>query len=325
MSGAAVLVLTGTDDPHADDVILKLNDRGVPVVRFDTGEFPEECRLFSQIADGEPGWVGGILRKNGPSVDLKQIRSVWYRRPQTFRLDAALAGEAEEFARAECRYGIGGVLRGLDCPWVNHPDHLTTAQYKPFQLAVALRHGLRIPETVVTNDPDSAAAFCASAPTGVIYKVLSAGMVERVPGRGVGSIFTTEITPAMLETRMREITVAPCMFQHRIPVLHHLRVTVVGTTVHVAGIEAPAGVLDWRLHYGDLRYFVTSLPPDVEAATLAMMRTLELRFGAFDFIVTPEGAVVFLEVNPSGQWLWLDRAAGLAISDALADLLANAE
>src|SRR5439155_3020306 len=50
MRGAAVLVLTGTDDTHADDVILKLHDRNVPVVRFDTGEFPEECRLFSQVA-----------------------------------------------------------------------------------------------------------------------------------------------------------------------------------------------------------------------------------------------------------------------------------
>lgn len=55
-----------------------------------------------------------------------------------------------------------------------------------------------------------------------------------------------------------------------------------------------------------------------------MTRTLKLRFGAFDFIVTPAGEVVFLEVNPSGQWLWLDRVAGLAISDAMADLLALA-
>jgi glutathione synthase/RimK-type ligase-like ATP-grasp enzyme len=48
-----------------------------------------------------------------------------------------------------------------------------------------------------------------------------------------------------------------------------------------------------------------------------------LRFGAIDMIVTPEGRYVFLEINPNGQWRWIEDASGLPISDALCDALAR--
>ena len=80
----AVLVLTGVDDPHADDVILRLHERSVPVVRFDTGEFPMEARLVSRISNATSEWEGRIWRRDRPLIDLRLIRSVWYRRPQTF-------------------------------------------------------------------------------------------------------------------------------------------------------------------------------------------------------------------------------------------------
>ncbi|KUO10863.1 hypothetical protein [Streptomyces sp. DSM 15324] len=48
-----------------------------------------------------------------------------------------------------------------------------------------------------------------------------------------------------------------------------------------------------------------------------------LSFGAFDFAVTASGAWWFLECNPNGQWAWLEDAAGLPITHAIADLLEN--
>ena len=43
--------------------------------------------------------------------------------------------------------------------------------------------------------------------------------------------------------------------------------------------------------------------------------------GAFDFIVTPEDKWVFLEVNPNGQWLWLEQSLNLDISKKILDNL----
>jgi glutathione synthase/RimK-type ligase-like ATP-grasp enzyme len=55
------------------------------------------------------------------------------------------------------------------------------------------------------------------------------------------------------------------------------------------------------------------------------MESLHLTFGAIDMIQTPDGDYVFLEVNPSKQWLWLDDMLGFGISDTIAEWLAGAE
>jgi glutathione synthase/RimK-type ligase-like ATP-grasp enzyme len=48
---------------------------------------------------------------------------------------------------------------------------------------------------------------------------------------------------------------------------------------------------------------------------------LGLCYGAIDMVLTPDGRYVFLEINPNGQYLWIEEAAGLPISDAICDLL----
>lgn len=51
------------------------------------------------------------------------------------------------------------------------------------------------------------------------------------------------------------------------------------------------------------------------------MDAFNLMFGAFDFIVTPRNEWVFLEVNPNGQWLWLERSLNLNISQKIVEYL----
>jgi hypothetical protein len=59
----------------------------------------------------------------------------------------------------------------------------------------------------------------------------------------------------------------------------------------------------------------------MEKRCLCLMETLGLAFGAIDLIVTPHGKYVFLEVNPAGQFLWLDSTLGLPLLDALSQML----
>jgi glutathione synthase/RimK-type ligase-like ATP-grasp enzyme len=101
---------------------------------------------------------------------------------------------------------------------------------------------------------------------------------------------------------------------------------VVGTRIFSAKIDSQAhakATLDWRPFLQDLEYEVVELPPEIEAKILIFMRTFGLIYGAFDFIVTPEGRYVFLEVNPSGQYMWVECATGLEITAALADALSE--
>ncbi len=54
---------------------------------------------------------------------------------------------------------------------------------------------------------------------------------------------------------------------------------------------------------------------------LKLLRRLNLGFGALDFVVTPEEEWTFLEINPNGQWGWLEHATGLPITAGIADFL----
>jgi glutathione synthase/RimK-type ligase-like ATP-grasp enzyme len=71
-------------------------------------------------------------------------------------------------------------------------------------------------------------------------------------------------------------------------------------------------IQDWR-HY--------QLPLEVEEKILRLMDYFSLNYGAIDIILTPDGRHVFLELNPSGEFFWLERTPGLPISQAIADLL----
>ena len=59
----------------------------------------------------------------------------------------------------------------------------------------------------------------------------------------------------------------------------------------------------------------------IEAKVGELMRRMNLCFGSLDFIVTPEGEHVFLEVNPVGQFGWIADQTGLPIHERLAELL----
>jgi hypothetical protein len=52
-----------------------------------------------------------------------------------------------------------------------------------------------------------------------------------------------------------------------------------------------------------------------------MLRYFKLHFGAFDLAKAPDGMLFFLEVNPVGEWVWLERECGFRIADSLIDLL----
>jgi glutathione synthase/RimK-type ligase-like ATP-grasp enzyme len=67
-----------------------------------------------------------------------------------------------------------------------------------------------------------------------------------------------------------------------------------------------------------------SLPGDVESSVRDLVRRLGLVYGAIDMRLTPDGRYVFLEVNPAGQWLFIEGRTGQPITSAVARTLAHA-
>lgn len=313
--GRSILVITHWFDPTADFVIDELNRRNAAVLRFDTADFPHALRVTGELA--ADGW-SGTLRAGRRYVSLPEITGIYFRRPTTFQF-GAMPESVSVWAHAEARGGFGGLLMTHQ-RWLNHPHRVGYAEYKPVQLAAAVRAGLTVPRTLITNDIAEARAF-ASQVGQVIYKPLSAAPPPGPEGNSM--LYTSVVEPQHLADDGEGVGATMTMFQERVACQHAIRLTVVDGQMLAAAIHAhsAAAVLDWRADPEHLSYSRAEVPAPVTAGVMALMTALGLRFGAFDFLLTPAGEWVFLEVNPNGQWAFIEQATGLPIAAAIADAL----
>ena len=175
--------------------------------------------------------------------------------------------------------------------------------------------------TVITNDPDEARAMIGKRVEKTIYKSLSQNL-ELKQGK---ALYTGVITQSEL-ANLNLIQLTPGIFQEYIPKAYEVRTTVVGKRTFSAKIDSQAHAetkIDWRHLPFEVDDCPIELPTDVERKIQALMETFGLIYGAFDFVVTEDGRYVFLEVNPAGQYMWVESKTGLRITAALADLLAE--
>lgn len=307
---ALILIVSFLDNEHVLQVTQHLKMEHVVV---DVAWFPSQMQL-NAYAGGSIDTIFFDL-PSGQRVPLDEVGAVWYRRVRPMSIDAALTDEtARIFSWSESNEAILGVWYAMDCFWMNPPTADEMALRKVYQLRVARKVGLSIPETLVTNRPDEAKAF-----------------VER---HGVGNVIRKafrNIPQAPRETALvgdRELAqidgvrFAPVIFQKYVPADLDLRVTVIDGEVFAASIRSE---IDHRVDYrgglatADVRPY--SMPADVEQRLRTLMDAMKLKFGAIDFRVTPDGEHVFLEVNPAGEFLFISQRTGQPIPAAIAAAL----
>jgi ATP-grasp ribosomal peptide maturase len=309
-----VLIHTQWFDPTADHVIAELNAREVPVFRFDSADFPLSASLSVEL--GAAGWLGTI-KNSSRRLCLSDVTGIYNRRPSAFQFPHGMSGAERGWAGAEARMGLGGILSAMNC-WLNHPARMAAAEFKPVQLDAAVQAGLHVPRTIVTSEPDYAAEFAESVGQ-VIYKPLASPSFESHGRRQL--IYASPVRPEDLPDPAIRLTAH--LFQEWIEHVHAVRVTVIDGKFFASAIYAgsDAGRIDWRSDYSALTYDATEVPKMVRQGVLILMSKLSLRFGALDFLVTPSGDWVFLEINPNGQWAWIEDKTGLPIAAAIADAL----
>jgi glutathione synthase/RimK-type ligase-like ATP-grasp enzyme len=319
-TGSTVLILTQDFDPTVDPVVHSLKELGAEVVRVDLSYFPQKLTFTTSDFDGPRR----RLQHRGRDIDLDNLSGVWYRRPTAFAFDSAMSEAEQQFARNEAVHAIGGIMRATDCLWVNRPDADAVAELKPYQLELAKRLGLRAPKTLITNNPDEVVRLVKSAREPIVYKAFSGGVIH-YPGAFPSGLLTTVIGDEILEHAER-VRHTMCQFQEYIEKAYEIRLTVIGNTyfpVVISSQEMDTTAVDWRgenkLPYGAYR----PLPDEIVERVQRMFAELNIVYGAVDFIVTPAGDYVFLEVNPGGQFMWMQHDLGLDLSGCVAALLAS--
>lgn len=316
-----IIVVTNRRDYTADFLILELQRRQVDYVRFNTEDFPQHVQVFWRT---NGIYLDGGLVFPGKQVNFEDIRSIWYRRPVPPVPSPEINNAVNrEFACAESQAALDGIWRSLDCFWVSHPDNLRRAEVKLCQLKIAAQVGFHLWPTIVTNNLERAQAFYDSQEGDVIYKPLQRSRLVR--DEMVSLIYTSPIGPTEAE-ELWKITYAPCLLQAYVPKRVEIRATVIGSKVFSVEIHSQDHINsqhDWRR--GDtvaLRHELHLLPSSVESKCVALVEALGLAFGAIDLILTPEGEYVFLEINPNGQWAWIQQLCpDIPLRETLADLL----
>jgi ATP-grasp ribosomal peptide maturase len=311
-----VLVIADALDSTADRVCDALASRGSRLFRFDTAEFPGRLQLRAQL-DGS-AWRGELTR-DGDRVELNDIRSVYVRRPRPFEVPAHLTVAERWHAATECRYGIGGCLTSLPVPYLNHPSRTADAAYKPRQLKDLRACGLATPPTLVTNSADAVREFAAHHGP-LVCKSIAASVLHT--GDTAHVVYTRHITNDDL-AELGGIDYSAHLFQPFIESAYAVRLTVVGQ--HFFPVRINAGSdrarTDWRSDYDSLSYQIVDISPDVKAAVAAYMKLAGLTYGAFDFLVRSDESLVALEINPEGNYSWIEEETALPISETIADVL----
>lgn len=321
MSAPSILTIASPHDGMAGRLASSLEALGCRVERVDPSDFP--LRLPITFAKGAKG---------GPRVRASQRElapdAIVYRQTQRPEAPAWLAPRVARYVASECHRFLQDVWAMLPCAWFPAPpETIHRAQNKLRQLALAETVGLQTPPTIVTNDPDAVRAFWSEHNGRIISKAPSE-MFQLTLGQELAR-FTEPVSSALLHgARTSAVRACPTLFQALIPKRHELRVTVVGSSTYTAIIhsqETNRTRIDWRRYdHGATRYEATTLPADVARACVELTMSLGLSYAAIDLIETPDGELVFLEINPGGQWGWVEDACELTITSAIASVIAAA-
>ncbi|WP_299272919.1 hypothetical protein [uncultured Psychroserpens sp.] len=280
---------------------------------LDLANFPLNAALDIIWSDLEESYSINLFE--GKSSSLTNVGVGWWRRVRPFSIGMNDSQSSfPGFRNSETSQAVNGLLNILPCEWVNPRKEDEIAHNKPYQWSVARSIGLKLPRTLVTNNPHSAKQFIEELGIGnVVYKAFLAS------------------TQAWRETRLvrkedlnllDHVKYAPVIFQEYISGID-LRITIVGDKIFAASIDASktSYPVDMRMAIGETSIEKIQLPKTLEKKLLKLQNILGLQYGAIDMRKTEKGDYIFFEVNPAGQWLFIEDNTGYPIAENVAQLL----
>ncbi len=300
-----VLFVTNRDDFAVDFLIYRFIEHKIPYLRLNS----EDITSFSIKYDLD----GIFIQHEDLQYSLKDLNSVYFRRsPSIFPPSQELDDTA--FINRERRDFLEGLYLTLDCKWINPMFSTYIAEKKIYQLSMAKGIGFKIPDTITSNNPREILTFIKQNGNCIIKPICHGLQITK---NGAYSIYTSEIKDlSWLENEM--LFESPVLIQEKINKYRDIRATVIGKQIFSVEIETDdVDRIDWRKPNLKKEYKVHKLPEYIEMLMLKLHDKLNLVYSAFDFVLTPEGEYYFLETNPAGEWVWLERELNLPISNAI--------
>lgn len=320
MIAPQVLLLSCIEDSHAAAVLRELHEIGGDACLLEWDTFGKTWLLHWNSSN-----LDFTVETEQSSFSLAEVGSWWMRRDPLLP-ESKSQNPVEQYAAIQAVGLLRSMLHWLPYrrPGIDPISAAMAAEEKPLQQLIASRVGLMTPDTYTGNSPRAAFEWADARPVDLCIKPASGGRIQYSDGSTYAHY--TERFDHRPPDEYASLAQCPATFQTFIPKAFEIRSTVVGPQTFSASIHtksaSPDAQIDWR-HYdwANTEYYPYGLPTDVESRLLDLVRRLGLQYGACDFIVTPDGDHVFLEVNPLGQYLWIEQLTDLPISRSIASFL----
>lgn len=309
LDGTMILIVAVKGDLHAHAVQNAVRNSGYHDV------YIAEC---DQISGNEAlSWGtsinhrASILTTDGKRVPVEDLDLIWWRRVNANQEASAGASSDHHGALVnhDCRGTLSGVLAAsFHGAWISTPEATTRAADKIFQLTVARQEGMRVPETLVSQSKDEVLAFAERIGRVIVKPVVGAP----------GPLIFTQYGDNLTHIPAQSFRSAPAVYQEYIEGERHIRLNCFGDELQAALIQTSA--LDWR---PDLNVPISAWEVSDELAVRIrqILQVLGLRMGVIDIKLTPTGEPVWLEVNPQGQFLFLEPILGIPLATMFASFL----
>jgi hypothetical protein len=293
-----VLILANLHDFSSDKVCLALAQKNVTYLRLNRDQLSELRLCLDPI---EPRLK--VEYKDQTWIVDETLRSVWFRQPTYLRnAEGRILTATEQLYRSQWMAFIRALSVFENALWINDPAATFRAENKAWQLRIASVVGFDVPKTLISNDPNTPVPETIGDPFAL--KALDTVLLRE--GETQAFAFTQIVS--WLTCNGDDFQKIPSTLQTALHDKLDLRVTIVGEQFWCVAILRNAHGVDgdWRLHKkGELSYEPYELPDVVVNRCFMIMRQMGLVMAGIDLAFS-EQRYWFIEINPTGEWGWLE-------------------
>lgn len=314
-----ILIITNKNDITVDFIINLLNKKKIKYFRFNTEDIGSRFDVNLKFFDNQFYVYDRLLNK---LIDLDEIYSIYFRRPQIPFPPEILSTGEKSFYMREYNYLLDGLFHYLENKkWLNNIFDIRRAENKIYQILEAKKINLNIPPSIITNNPPEALKFIKKNKM-CIFKSIRYGFIEE-ENKNSKILYTTEVDDSFINNIDR-IKKMPFYLQKKIKKKSDIRVTIVNNQIFAAEIlsqNKDISKTDWRKSSEILPHQKIELPTDIKTKCLKLCSVFNLKFAAIDLILDSDNKFWFLEINPNGQWAWIEKILNYPISQTIVEYL----
>ena len=324
-----ILIITNKEDVHPTPVIEYLSERQISVFRLNTESLLADYQFHWWCNDTETDFYIKNI-KSGLELKGSEVTAVWERRPELPKeLWIESAPEINKHNLEEAQ-GFLSFLRYYlkDVYSIGSIVFDKVSASKMLQLKTAQDLGISVPATCFSNRKEDIIRFAEK------YKYIILKSIENdniwMNDEYEYLFYAQKVKSSFLNDNPDEMFSQTVSYvQNYIEKQFELRITLVDGLIYACKIDSQIldedkGKVDWRQGYDyGLKYERFELPEKISYFCRMYLDKMNLKFGCFDMIVTPDNEYIFLECNPNGQWLWVELETKMKISTAIAEALSK--